>query len=167
MRLRTLAATTFVLATSFSGHAMAQQPTNMHYYLGMFKYASNAVKAMMENPQDRSEAARKVIEGLGGEMDAIFFYATSGDWDGIVLVEFPDDTAAEALYMTVQARTLSIRDASHMIRPRRSSEDALPGLGVPPHDRQLLARCRVVSRPEVGNRPWRCRTTAQPPPKRW
>jgi uncharacterized protein with GYD domain len=103
MKLRTLAATTFVLATGFSGHAMAQQPTNMHYYLGMFKYASNAVKAMTENPQDRSAAARKVIEGLGGKLDSIFFYATSGDWDGVVVAEFPDDTAAEALYMTVQA----------------------------------------------------------------
>jgi uncharacterized protein with GYD domain len=92
-----------VLAIGLSGHTMAQQPSNTHYYLGMFKYADNAIKAMMENPQDRSAAARKLIEGLGGKLDGAYFYATSGDWDGIVLVELPDSVTAEALYMTVQA----------------------------------------------------------------
>jgi uncharacterized protein with GYD domain len=92
-----------VLAAGFAGHAMAQQPSNLHYYLGMFKYANNAIKAMTGNPQDRSEAARKVAEGFGGKLDRIFFYATSGDWDGIAIFQLPDDAAAEALYMTVEA----------------------------------------------------------------
>ena len=65
-----------VLAIGLAGHTMAQQPSNMHYYLGMFKYADNAIKAMMENPQDRSAAARKLIEGLGGKLDGAYFYAT-------------------------------------------------------------------------------------------
>ena len=92
-----------VLAIGLAGHTMAQQPSNMHCCLGMFKYADNAVKAMMENPQDRSAAARKLIEGLGGKLDGAYFYATSGDWDGIVQIELPDSVTAEALYMTVQA----------------------------------------------------------------
>ena len=81
---------------------MAQQPSDMHYYLEMFKYTDHAIKAMMENPQDRTAATRKLIEGLGGKLDGFYFYATGGDWDGIVLVELPDSVTAEALYVTVQ-----------------------------------------------------------------
>jgi len=99
--LRTLMATS-VLVAGFAGHAIAQQPSSMHYYLGMFKYADNAIKAMTENPQDRSAAARKLAEGLGGKMDSIFFFATGGEWDGIVIFELPDEATAEALYMTVE-----------------------------------------------------------------
>jgi uncharacterized protein with GYD domain len=91
-----------LLAIGLAAPASAQQ-SNMHYYLGMFKYADNAIKAMTENPQDRSTAARKLAEGLGGKLDAIYFYSTSGDWDGIVIFELPDDVTAEALYMTVQS----------------------------------------------------------------
>jgi uncharacterized protein with GYD domain len=102
MKLRTLMVAS-VLAAGFAGHAIAQQPSTMHYYLGLFKYADNAIKAMTENPQDRSAAARKLAEALGGKLDSIFFYATGGDWDGITIFELPDDAAAEALYMTVEA----------------------------------------------------------------
>jgi hypothetical protein len=36
-------------------------------------------------------------------MDGIYFYATSGDWDGIAMFELPDRVTAEALCMMVQA----------------------------------------------------------------
>ena len=71
--------------------------------MGMFKYADDAVKAMIENPQDRSAAARKLIEGFGGKLDAAFLYSTSGERDGFTIIEVPDDVTAEAIYMTVQA----------------------------------------------------------------
>jgi hypothetical protein len=41
-----------VLAVAFAMPATAQQ--SMHRYLVLFKYGDNAVKAMTENPQDRS-----------------------------------------------------------------------------------------------------------------
>jgi uncharacterized protein with GYD domain len=91
-----------VLAIGLAGHTMAQQPSDMHYYLEMFKYTDHAIEAMMENPQDRTAATRTLIEGLGGKLDGFYFYATSGDWDGIVLVELPDSVTAEALYVTVE-----------------------------------------------------------------
>jgi hypothetical protein len=40
-----------VPAIGLAGHTTAQQPSNMHYYLGMFKYADNAIKATMEKAQ--------------------------------------------------------------------------------------------------------------------
>ena len=91
------------LAIGLAGHAMAQQPSKMHYYMGMFKYADNAIKAMTENPEDRSAVARKLTENFGGKLEAIYFYSTGGDWDGIAIYELPDDVAAEAYYMTVVA----------------------------------------------------------------
>ena len=92
-----------MLAIGLAGHAMAQEPSKMHYYVGMFKYKDNAVKAMTEIPEDRSEVARKLTESLGVKLEAIYFYSTSGDWDGIAIYELPDDVAAEAYYMNVDA----------------------------------------------------------------
>jgi uncharacterized protein with GYD domain len=96
-----------VLAIGLAGHAMAQQPSEIHYYLGMYKYTDHAIEAMIENPQYRTAATRKLIEGLGGKLDGFYFYATSGDWDAIVIVELPDSVTAEALYMTVQTPGIS------------------------------------------------------------
>jgi uncharacterized protein with GYD domain len=92
-----------VLAIALGGHAMAQQASNTRYYLDLFKYSDNAIKAMIENPQDRSAAARKLAEGFGGKLVNIFWYATSGKWDGFAIFEFPDDVTAEAVLMTGRA----------------------------------------------------------------
>jgi uncharacterized protein with GYD domain len=46
--------------------AMAQQ--SEHRYVALFKYSDSAVKAMMENPQDRSAQGAKLAESFGGKM---------------------------------------------------------------------------------------------------
>ena len=92
-----------MLTIGLAGHALAQQPSPLHYYLTLFKYSDSAIKAMIENPQDRSAAARKLAEGFGGKQDSVFFYATGRDYDGLVISELPDEVSAEALAMTVRA----------------------------------------------------------------
>ncbi len=94
--------TASVLAIGLLAPATAQQSTNMHYYIGYFKYTDNAIKAMTESPQDRSVQARKLVEGFGGKLDRIFWF-TSGEYDGFVIYELPDDATAEAIEMTVRA----------------------------------------------------------------
>jgi len=69
----------------------------MPNYMIQAAYTSEAWAAMIKNPQDRSEAVRTIIESLGGQLKAL--YLTFGEYDAVVLVEFPDNTAAAAFAM--------------------------------------------------------------------
>ncbi|MEE8396038.1 MAG: GYD domain-containing protein [bacterium] len=71
----------------------------MAHYMIQLSYRPEQVKAMMENPQDRSEAARKVAEGLGGRLESFFF--AFGDYDVVIIGEFPDNEAAMACAILV------------------------------------------------------------------
>ena len=71
----------------------------MPQYLGRFSYSSDAVRALMENPQDRSEAAREVVESLGGKL--LGFWFAFGEFDGVYVVELPDNAAAASLAMII------------------------------------------------------------------
>ena len=71
----------------------------MPLYLGRFSYTADSVKAMADNPQDRSRAAAEVAESLGGQLRGFWF--SFGEFDGAFLLEAPDNTAAAALAMAV------------------------------------------------------------------
>jgi uncharacterized protein with GYD domain len=68
----------------------------MHRYARFFKYSDQAIKAMTENPQDREAAAAKLAEGFGGKLGSIYWFATGGEFDCIVIWQNPDDVTAEA-----------------------------------------------------------------------
>jgi uncharacterized protein with GYD domain len=112
MRLQSLLITS-AIAIGLVSPVMAQQPTNMHRYALFFKYTNQAVKAMTENPQDRAAAAAKLSESLGGKMEAIYFFPTNGEYDGMTIGQVPNDATQEALVLTLRstgnfARTESI-----------------------------------------------------------
>jgi hypothetical protein len=67
------------LATGFAVPAMAQ---SMHRYLEFFKYTDSAVKAMTENPQDRSGPAAKLAESFGGKMEAAYWFPAGSEYFG-------------------------------------------------------------------------------------
>jgi len=73
----------------------------MPMYLGRFKYSADAIKAMIENPQDRGAAAEHAAASLGCKLHGIWW--ALGDHDGVFLVEAPDNAAVVALSMTVGA----------------------------------------------------------------
>jgi uncharacterized protein with GYD domain len=73
----------------------------MPLYLGRFSYTTDAIKALLDRPQDRSAAAREVAESLGGKL--IGFWYAFGPFDGVFLMEAPDNTSAAALAMAVGA----------------------------------------------------------------
>jgi uncharacterized protein with GYD domain len=81
--------------------AMAQQ--SMHRYAVFFKYADNAVKAMTENPQDRSAQGSKATESFGGKQDAFYLFPAGGEFDGMAIAEFPDQVTAEGLNLFVRS----------------------------------------------------------------
>jgi uncharacterized protein with GYD domain len=89
------------LATGLASPTMAQQA--MHRYVVFFKYGDNAVRAMTENPQDRSAQGAKVSESFGGKQQAIYFFPAGDEFDGMAIDEFPDDVTAEGLGLFIRA----------------------------------------------------------------
>jgi uncharacterized protein with GYD domain len=73
----------------------------MPLYLGRFSYTTDAMKALLSDPQDRSAAAREVAESLGGKL--LGFWYAFGEFDGVFLMEAPDNASAAALAMAVGA----------------------------------------------------------------
>jgi uncharacterized protein with GYD domain len=71
----------------------------MPLYLGRFTYTTDAIKALIEQPQDRGKAAAEAVQSLGGKM--IGFWYAFGEFDGVFLVEGPDNATAAALAMLV------------------------------------------------------------------
>ncbi len=66
----------------------------MPVYMTQFSYTTEAWKALCENPVDRRDALRSLTQALGGRL--IELYYAFGDYDGLVLLEAPDDATAAA-----------------------------------------------------------------------
>ncbi|MCX5517106.1 GYD domain-containing protein [Kaistia defluvii] len=73
----------------------------MAHYLLQVSYATNAVKAMVANPQNREDPARKVVESMGGKLHA--FYFALGEFDVVMIAEFPDNVSAAAVSLATGA----------------------------------------------------------------
>jgi uncharacterized protein with GYD domain len=71
----------------------------MPFYMFQGRYNSDAFKAMVDSPQDREEAGRKIIEALGGKLHHFFF--SMGTDDVVAIGEAPDDEAMAALAMVL------------------------------------------------------------------
>ena len=67
----------------------------MPQYMTQFAYTSQAWAALAQNPVDRSEGLRALAEKLGGRFVSLHY--TMGEYDGVVVVELPDDTAVMAM----------------------------------------------------------------------
>jgi uncharacterized protein with GYD domain len=73
----------------------------MPRFITFFNYTGAAVKAMIDNPTDRSAAARELVESLGGTQEA--FYWMQGEHDGFLITNLPDGVSAAALAGAVGA----------------------------------------------------------------
>jgi uncharacterized protein with GYD domain len=70
-------------------------------YLSRFSYTTDAIKALLNEPQDRSAAAREMADSLGGKL--LGFWYAFGEFDGVFLLEAPDNATAAAVAMAVGA----------------------------------------------------------------
>ena len=71
----------------------------MTMYLTRFSYTPQTWARMIENPEDRRDAARSYIESVGGKLHG-FWYAF-GERDGLTLWEAPDDAAMAAVALAI------------------------------------------------------------------
>src|SRR5262245_53849881 len=74
---------------------------HMPFYLVQGVYAGEGWSKLVQNPEDRFEAMRPVIDRLGGRLvDAWFAF---GDYDVVLICDMPDNVSAAALAMAAAA----------------------------------------------------------------
>ncbi len=73
----------------------------MALYMFQGAYTSEAWTAQVQNPQNRVEVVRPVIEAQGGKI--LSTYYAFGEYDVVVIMEFPDNVSASAIGLTVAA----------------------------------------------------------------
>ena len=73
----------------------------MSFYMFQGRYSTDAIKAMVNNPQDREAAGRALVESVGGKLHSIFF--AFGNEDIVAIIEGPDDETAAACSMALGA----------------------------------------------------------------
>ena len=71
----------------------------MPAYLYQASYSGEAIKALVNNPQDRSGAARAAIEANGGTM--IGAWMAFGEDDLIVIADLPDDGSMAGVALAI------------------------------------------------------------------
>jgi uncharacterized protein with GYD domain len=67
----------------------------MALYLSKFSYTPQAWARLMDNPEDRRQAASAYIESVGGKLHG--FWYSFGDHDGYNLWEAPDNVSMAAV----------------------------------------------------------------------
>jgi uncharacterized protein with GYD domain len=74
----------------------------MPKYLIQTAYTPESWMAMTKSPQDRLEAVRPAIEGLGGKLDV--GYLAFGEYDLVAIVDFPDNVSAASFSISVASK---------------------------------------------------------------
>lgn len=70
----------------------------MPTFISLVDYTAEGVQHMKESPE-RLDAARDVVESMGGELHE--FYLTMGAHDAVVVMEFPDAESATQAAITI------------------------------------------------------------------
>jgi uncharacterized protein with GYD domain len=65
------------------------------------KFTGSHIKGLVDAPEDREPAVRKLVEAAGGKL--ISFYFTTGDHDFMLIVEAPDAESIVAGTMAAAA----------------------------------------------------------------
>jgi uncharacterized protein with GYD domain len=71
-----------------------------HYKIE-FAYSEQAWQALLKQPEDRTAAAEAFLKTAGGKLVALYYH--SGEFDGTLIFESPDDSTANATAMAVLA----------------------------------------------------------------
>ena len=73
----------------------------MPKYLLQAAYTPESFATQVKNPQNRVQAITPAVEKLGGKVETAYY--TFGKYDIVVILEFPDYTAAAAFAISVAA----------------------------------------------------------------
>ena len=73
----------------------------MPIYISRGRFTSNAIKGMLDKPENREEAVADLFKSVGGKL--IAWYLTFGHHDWLVIGEFPDEKAAASAVLAAAA----------------------------------------------------------------
>jgi uncharacterized protein with GYD domain len=73
----------------------------MAFYLMRFSYTPETWAKLIQNPEDRRDAARAYIEHVGGALHG--FWYGFGEYDGYAIYEAPDNAAMAAAVLAITA----------------------------------------------------------------
>ena len=73
----------------------------MPHYLVQVGYNSDGTAAMVKEPQNRIEKVTPAIEAMGGSVECGYY--AFGDYDVVIVAEFPDNASAAAFALAVGA----------------------------------------------------------------
>lgn len=73
----------------------------MPSYLLQASYTSEALAALVKNPQNRTEVVRKSVEKLGGKLTGAWL--SFGDHDVVLIIDMPDNVSAAAMALAAAA----------------------------------------------------------------
>ena len=74
----------------------------MPNFLVQFSYASRSIKGLVERPdEDHAAGAAGLVASLGGKL--LGYWYAFGGFDGVVLIDAPDNSAAAAIAMAVSS----------------------------------------------------------------
>jgi uncharacterized protein with GYD domain len=95
----------------------------MPVYLMRFSYTPETWSRLIQNPEDRRDAARSYIEQVGGTLHG--FWYGFGEYDGYALLEAPDNVSMAGVVLAISAGgALSSVDTTVLM----SVEDTLEAL---------------------------------------
>jgi uncharacterized protein with GYD domain len=88
----------------------------MAKYLLQANYVGEGVKGLLkEGGSSRRAAVEKAVQSVGGKLEG--FYYAFGDVDAYVIVDLPDNTAAAALALTVNASGAAVVKSTVLMTP--------------------------------------------------
>src|ERR1700752_2701002 len=70
----------------------------MPHFIIRWQFTSTSAKALVGKPHDRTGVAKALVEGFRGKLHN--YYLALGEFDGVAICEFPDNTAAIACSMS-------------------------------------------------------------------
>ena len=73
----------------------------MSVYLMRFSYTPETWARLIQNPEDRRDAARAYIEQVGGTLHG--FWYGFGEYDGYAIYEAPDNASAAGVVLAIAA----------------------------------------------------------------
>ena len=73
----------------------------MPAYLMRFSYTPETWARLIQNPEDRRDAARDYLEQVGGTLQG--FWYGFGEYDGYAILEAPDNVSAAGAVLAIAA----------------------------------------------------------------
>jgi uncharacterized protein with GYD domain len=106
----------------------------MPLYMLQFAYTSEAWAALTRSPQNRTEGVSALAKSLGCRLVDVYY--CFGDYDGVVLLEAPDDITATAVVLasvapghikaTKTTRLMTVEEGVEAMRKAGSVSYAAP-----------------------------------------